>query len=108
MKPADWMRMLDQLREALNQTAVEVARHEQTLASPLLTGDLSGARQVTWQRALERFTDRLQDGQSRADEAERLAREADRNLDEYEQEIAAFRRRVEEMRRRLADVPPGV
>src|SRR4030095_12797996 len=54
-KHADWMRALEQLREALDQTSVEVARHEQTLNSPLLTSDLTTERHTSWLRALERF-----------------------------------------------------
>src|SRR5947209_13047143 len=81
-KHADWMRALEQLREALDHTAADVARHEQTLTSPLLTSDLSTERHVSWQRALERFAERLQDCQSQVQQAELKARQAEAALTE--------------------------
>jgi uncharacterized protein YukE len=105
MKHADWMRMLEQLSEALAQSATEVARHEQTLASPLLTSDLSGERQVSWQRALERFADRLEECQARVAEAGCRANEAEAGLADQVTLMAAFRSRVKDIGRQLAKVP---
>ena len=107
-KHAEWTRMLEQLREALDQTAAEVARHEQTLASPLLTSDLSGERQVSWQRALERFAERLQDCQAQVEQAERNAQQAEAALAEREEEVRRFRSRLAQMRQELAKRPAGV
>ena len=107
-KHADWMRMLEQLREALDHTAADVARHEQTLASPLLTSDLSGERQVSWQRALERFAERLQDCQTQVQRAELQAQEAESSLTEHEEEVRRYRARVAQMRQQLAKLPAGV
>lgn len=107
MKHADWMRMLDQLRDALNQTAVEVTRHEQTLASPLLNSDLSGERHITWQRALERFGERLDECQARVQQAEREAHLAEGELARHEDQVRQFRLQVTQAREELKRVPAG-
>ena len=107
-KHADWMRALEQLREALDQTSVEVARHEQTLNSPLLTSDLTTERHTSWQRALERFTERLQDCQAQVDGAERKAQQAEADLAAEEEKVRAFRKQVDQVRQQLAKIPAGV
>jgi chromosome segregation ATPase len=104
MKPADWMKMLEQLNTALAQTSVELSRHEQALASPLLTSDLSGERHISWQRALERFGERLQDCQTQVQQAERQAEQAEAALAQHEDEVTRFRTKVAEIRQRLAAV----
>jgi hypothetical protein len=108
MQNADWMRMLEQLREALQQSAAEITRHEQTLASPLLTSDLSEERQVTWRRALERFADRLQDSIGQVELAKRNAAQAETGLVEQEESLASFRARLAKARAQLAKVPAAV
>ncbi len=107
-KHADWMRALEQLREALDHTAADVARHEQTLTSPLLTSDLSTERHVSWQRALERFAERLQDCQSQVQQAELKARQAEAGLAEEEEEVRAFRKQADQIRQQLAKLPATV
>src|SRR5258708_31920433 len=102
MKPADWMTMLDQLTNSLAQTAIELSRHEQALASPLLTSDLSGERHTSWQRALERFGERLQDCQTQVQQAGRQAEQAEAALAKQEEEVTRFRTAVAEIRQRLA------
>ena len=102
MKHADWTKMLDQLTTALAQTSVELSRHEQALASPLLTSDLSGERHTSWQRALERFGERLQDCQTQVRQAERQAEQAEAALAQHEEEVTRFRTNLGEIRRRLA------
>ncbi len=108
MQHADWLRMLEQLREALQQTAVEVSRHEQTLASPLLATDLSEERQVTWRRALERFADRVHDGQAQVDQARQEAEHSQRGIAEQEESLAEFRVRLAKSKAQLAKVPAAV
>src|SRR5947208_2725558 len=102
MKPADWNKMLDQLTNSLAQTSIELSRHEQALASPLLTSDLSGERHTSWQRALERFGERLQDCQTRVEQAGRQAEQAEAALAQQEEEVTRFRTAVAEIRQRLA------
>ncbi len=102
------MRMLEQLRDALQQTSAEVSRHEQTLASPLLTSDLSQERQINWRRALERFSDRIQESQVQVQQAERNAERAEAGLAEQEESLAAFRSRLAQSRAQLAKLPGGV
>jgi hypothetical protein len=108
MQEADWMRMLDQLREALQQSAADVTRHEQTLASPLLTSDLSEERQINWRRALERFADRLQESNVQVERAEQSAAKAVAGLAEHEELLASFRVRLVKARAQLAKVPAPV
>jgi len=105
MKHADWMRMLEQLRDALDQTAAEVSRHEQTLASPLLTSDLSGERQVTWQRALERFAERLQECHAKSEIAGRDAQHAEAELARHEDQMRLFRAELKQAREQLGKPP---
>src|SRR5262245_59689880 len=102
MKSNDWMQMLEQLNAALAQTSVELSRHEQALASPLLTSDLSGERHTAWQRALERFGERLQDCQAQVRQAERQAEQAETALAEEEERVTRFRSALAEIRQRLA------
>lgn len=104
MKHADWTRMLEQLTAALAQTSVELSRHEQALASPLLTSDLSGERHTSWQRALERFGERLQDCQTQVRQAERKAEQAEAALAQQEEEVTRFRSALAEIRQKLANV----
>src|SRR5579871_364507 len=108
MQDADWMRMLEQLREALQQTAGEVTRHEQTLASPLLSTDLGEERQVSWRRALERFADRIQESQSQIDHARQEAEQAEIGIAEQEETLAEFRVRLAKSRAELAKLPTAV
>ncbi len=108
MKTADWTLMLDQLRESLDQTALEVARHEQALQSPLLTSDLSDERHISWQRVLERFGERLQDCQAQVEQAERQAELDEAALTEHQQQMKRFLHALEQTRGQLANVPPGV
>jgi DNA repair exonuclease SbcCD ATPase subunit len=108
MKTAEWTRMLDQLRDSLDQTAIEVARHEQALQSPLLTSDLSDERHISWQRVLERVGERLQDCQAQVEQAERQAVTDEAALNEHQQEITRFLQTLEGVRGQLAIVPPGV
>ncbi len=105
MKPAEWMKMLEQLNAALAQTSIELTRHEQALASPLLTSDLSGERHISWQRALERFGERLQDCQNHVQQAERQAQLSESALAEQEADLRRFRTAITEMRQKLAAVP---
>src|SRR5262245_7590043 len=108
MKTAEWERMLNQLRDSLDQSAIEVARHEQALQSPLLTSDLSDERHTSWQRALERVSERLQDCQVRVEQAERRAADDEAALNEHQEEAAKFLRSLERMRGQLANLPPEV
>jgi hypothetical protein len=108
MQHSDWMRMLEQLREALQQTAGEVTRHEQTLASPLLATDLTEERQLSWRRALERFADRVQDSQVHVERAKRGAEQSEGGIAEQEEALAAFRVRLAKARAQLAKVPAAV
>jgi uncharacterized protein YukE len=105
---ADWMRALEQLREALDHSATEVARHEQTLTSPLLTSDLSTERHISWQRALERFAERLQDCQNQVQHAELKAKEAEAALANEEEKVRVFRKQADQIRQQLAKLPAGV
>jgi chromosome segregation ATPase len=107
-KHADWMRALDQLKEALDHTAVDLARHEQALSSPLMTSDLSGERQVSWQRAIERFAERLQDCQAQVGQAEGKTQQAEAALAQEEEQLHAFRKRVDQVRQQLAKLPARV
>ena len=97
--------MLEQLTAALNQSAAEVARHEQVLASPLFTDDLSDERHISWQRALERFSERLQDCQTHVAQAEQQTQEAETDFAQQEQEMRRLRDQFEQIRQRLAAVP---
>ena len=97
--------MLEQLNAALAQTSVELTRHEQALASPLLTSDLSDERHISWQRALERFGERLQDCQTQVQHAERLAEQAETVLVQEEEQVRRFRSAIAEIRQKLAAVP---
>jgi chromosome segregation ATPase len=108
MQDADWMRMLEQLRDALQQTAGEVTRHEQTLASPLLSTDLGEERQVSWRRALERFADRIQESQAHVDLARQDAERAQIGIAEQEESLAEFRARLAKSRAQLAKLPTAV
>jgi hypothetical protein len=101
-KHVEWMKMLEQLNTALAQTSIEVSRHEQALASPLLTSDLSGERHISWQRALERFGERLGDCQTQVQQAERQAEQAEAALAQQEDEIRQFRDTIAGIRERLA------
>ncbi len=105
MKTAEWMKVLEQLNASLAQTALEVARHEQTLASPLLTSDLSDERHISWQRALERFGERLNDCRGQVEQAERQTQQAEAALAELEQAMRGYRGQIEEIRRKLAAAP---
>ena len=107
-KSAEWTRVLAQLCDSLNQTAAEVERHEQVLASPLLTDDLSDERHISWQRALERFGDRVQHGQARVELAERQVEQGEVALAEHEEALTRLRESVAQMRLQLANVPPGL
>ena len=104
MKHAEWMNMLDQLNAALGQTSIELSRHEQALASPLLTSDLSGERHISWQRALERFGERLQDCQTHVQAAERQSEQAEAAFSQHEEELRRYQTKVAEIRQRLATV----
>ena len=75
------------------------------LASPLLTSDLSGERHISWQRALERFGERLQDCQNHVQQAERQAQLSESALAEQEADLRRFRTAITEMRQKLAAVP---
>ena len=108
MKTAEWTRVVEQLRESIEQTAAEAARHEQALESPLLTSDLSDERHVSWQRALERVGERFQDAQARVEQAERLTAENETALTEQQGELLKFVRDLERVRGQLANLPPGV
>jgi hypothetical protein len=108
MKVAEWMRVVEQLRESIDQTAAEVARHEQTLASPLLTSDLSDERHVSWQRALERVGERFQEGQARVEQAERLAVQDEAALNEHQEEMARLLQTAGRLRGQLVNLPRGV
>lgn len=108
MKIAEWTRVVEQLRESIDQTAAEVARHEQTLASPLLTSDLSDERHLSWQRALERVGERFQEAQARVEQAERLAAQDEAAIAEQREEMAKFLQAAERLRGQLANVPRTV
>ncbi len=108
MKVAEWTRVVEALRDSIDQTAAEAARHEQALESPLLTSDLSDERHVSWQRALERVGERFEEAQARVDQAERLAGMGDSELTQQQEEVAIFLRNVERVRGQLAIVPPAV
>ena len=108
MKIAEWTRVVEQLRESIDQTAAEVARHEQTLASPLLTSDLSDERHLSWQRALERVGERFQEAQARVEQAERLAAQDEAAIAEQREEMAKFLQTAERLRGQLANVPRTV
>jgi len=97
--------MLAQLSAALEQSATEVTRHEQALASPLLTSDLSGERHISWQRALERFGERLQDCQNQVAQAERQTEQAETALVRQEEETRKFHTHLEQIRLQLAKQP---
>jgi chromosome segregation ATPase len=103
-KSADWMKMLDQLNTALAQTSGELSGHEQALASPWLTSDLSGERHISWQRALDRFGERLQDCQTQVQQAERQSEQAEAALAQHEEELTRFRSKVTEIRQILGSV----
>jgi hypothetical protein len=108
MKVADWMRVLDQLDDSLKLTAVEIAKQEQALASPLLSSDLSDERHISWQRALERFGDRLRDSQAHVDLAERQSREDETTINEQQEELDRFHQTMADICGKLAHVPSGV
>jgi chromosome segregation ATPase len=108
MKVAEWTRVVEQLRESIDQTAAEAARHEQALESPLLTSDLSDERHVSWQRALERVGERFDEAQARVDQAERLAGIGESELTQQQEELTNFLRNVERVRGQLANLPPAV
>ena len=108
MRVAEWMRTLEQLQLSLNQTAADITRHEQTLASPLLVNDLSTERHTTWQRALERLGERLQDCQTQVDRAEQESHQAESALAAHETEMTHFREKVDRIRRQLAEMPAEV
>ena len=105
MKTAEWTRMLAELEAALEQSATEVDRHEQALASPLLTSDLSDERHTSWQRALERFGERLQDCQNQVAQAERQTEQAEAALARQEEESRRFHAQFAQIRERLAKIP---
>lgn len=105
MKAAEWMPMLEQLTAALNQSAAEVTRHEQALESPLLCDDLSDERHISWQRALERFSERLQDCQTHVTQAEQQTQEAESDLAQHEQELRRLLDQFQQIRQRLDAVP---
>jgi chromosome segregation ATPase len=108
MKPVDWTQMLTELAAALDQSASELTRHEQALASPLLTSDLSGERHISWQRALERFGERLQDCQNQVAQAERQTEQAEAALVRQEEETRKFHSQLEQIRQQLAKPPAAV
>lgn len=108
MKVAEWMRVVEQLRESIDQTAAEVARHEQTLASPLLTSDLSDERHVSWQRALERVGERFHEGQARVEQAERLGVQDEAALTEQQEAMSKFLQSAGRVRRQLVNLPRAV
>jgi hypothetical protein len=107
MKTADWTLTLEQLRESLDQTAIEVARHEQALQSPLLTSDLSDERHISWQRVLERVGERLQACQAQVEQAERQAELDEAALNEQQQAMKRFLHALEQTRAQLAKAPVG-
>jgi chromosome segregation ATPase len=105
MKNAEWMQLLDQLTAALEGTSLEVTRHEQTLASPLLTSDLSGERHISWQRALERFGERLNDCRAHIEQAERQTQQAESAMGELEKVVTNYHGKIEEVKKSLASAP---
>src|SRR5262245_14580119 len=108
MKTADWTRMLEQLNDSINQSASEVARHEQALQSPLLTSDLSDERHISWQRMLERVGERLQDCQAQVELAERQCQVNETALSEHQKDMSRYLHALAQIRQQLAIVPPGV
>src|SRR5258708_24037475 len=105
MKPTDWMKMLEQLNAALAQTSIELTRHEQALASPLLTSDLSDERHISWQRALERFGEHLNDCRGQVEQAERQTLQAESAMSELEEAVSRYRAMIAEARGKLSVVP---
>jgi hypothetical protein len=105
MKTTEWMQLLDQLTAALECTSVEVARHEQTLASPLLTSDLSDERHISWQRALERFGEHLNDCRGQVEQAERQTLQAESAMSELEEAVSRYRAMIAEARTKLSVIP---
>lgn len=106
MKVQDWSPMIEELREALDRTAAELTRHEQALTSPLLTSDLSHEHQTSWQRALERFAEKLEDFRGQVEQADDLATETDAGLARLEQAVRSFQDRLREVRQSLAEAVP--
>jgi uncharacterized protein YukE len=103
MKPHDWSQMVEELREALDRTAVELSRHEQTLASPLFSSDLAHEHSTSWQRALERFAEQLEAFQNQVDRADQHANTADDLLAQHEKQVQAYYGRLQSMRQTLTE-----
>jgi len=107
MPQADWPETLEQLNAALSQATAELERHEQTLAAPLLSGEIASERHDVWRQCLERFEDRIQQCQDRVRRAEQDVAAAEFALVEQENHIRQHRQRIAEACRQLAQVPGG-
>lgn len=108
MEVADWMKTMEQLQDSIHQTAAEITRHEQALASPLLVTDLSAERHTSWLRALESIGDRMQEFQTRIEQAEQDARDAESALAGHETEMVHFRDKLGRIGAQLANRRSGV
>lgn len=106
MKHRDWNQLLEQLQASLAVAATELERHEQTLASPLLSGE--GNEENRWRQSLGRFDERLHEFHQWALRSEKAVASAESVLAEREAEILQFRERLDEVRQQLANVPAAV
>jgi hypothetical protein len=102
MSNANWVAMLDRVRDALEQTALESARHEAALGEAGGAEDQPSARRAELEAALIRVNESQRLGQTRGDLADQAAARAIADLDEPEAELKSYLERLDGLRKALA------
>jgi hypothetical protein len=108
MAAADWMAVLERVRDALEQTVVESSRHEDMLASPLMADSSDDANRIAWRQAIDRLEERLKAGQALVESATAKAGGAEAAIAEQEEIIRRFQVRLNDVSQRLTAFVNGL